>query len=406
MIKLFEHKVRLKESFSESMPDWIRNQFTKKYNAWWRTKDIKNSIYDLYNAEFHECEVPNYTDPLLKDSSKLFLFVNDERGIGQVFIYDPEYGTWSPDDDLKYLGSGLRRNSKLKNILPHFTKCAWVDKSYRNNAQKLRQQRKDSRKGMIARAGVDVPYDGWSRSNYDKSGYKLDRGKYKRMLAELKLDKYEDVIDDAFDLYGEALNKIKLLRKSGVKTRDIIRNSDWSSRDFQTISMNMFSKINDLEMYANRYNSEEDKSYAEEYIKDDVRDSLESVQGYVKDLKKLNDTLDAKLAELESPVNESIKLNEKNWKFTLPRDLRDAIEDEDYERIFDVLKNDVQMLFDKGIMDEDDYEDFIDNIDNEYDNYLNYEDYDMDWSDVEDNVNYLLDDFYDFCDATSVFIEL
>ena len=48
----------------------------------------------------------------------------------------------------------------------------------------------------------------------------------------------------------------------------------------------------------------------------------------------------------------------------------------------------------------------IDDIDNQIDNAVNYEEYDMTEDDVEDEVNYLLDQFYDFCDGARVWVEL
>lgn len=98
------------------------------------------------------------------------------------------------------------------------------------------------------------------------------------------------------------------------------------------------------------------------------------------------------------------------WKHELQNGnaLRKAIYDEDIEKILNTLKDcytEVSVAM-PDYFDEDDLEDKIADIDNELDNYYNYANYDMTLQDVEDNVDGLLNNFYDFCDDLKVWVNL
>jgi len=98
------------------------------------------------------------------------------------------------------------------------------------------------------------------------------------------------------------------------------------------------------------------------------------------------------------------------WKYTLKTGnaLRQAIDSEDIEKVLDALK-DCYLELNKAMpdwFDEDALEDKIADIDNEFDNLENYENYDMTYDDVEANVDYLLETFYDICDDLKVWVGL
>lgn len=95
-----------------------------------------------------------------------------------------------------------------------------------------------------------------------------------------------------------------------------------------------------------------------------------------------------------------------NWKFHLPNTLRKNIEDDNGLEVLRTLKQYVETLNAEEIMDDQDYYDWIDDIENQIDNFYNYEDYDMTEEDVDDEINYIIDKFYDWCDYNRVFIEL
>lgn len=102
------------------------------------------------------------------------------------------------------------------------------------------------------------------------------------------------------------------------------------------------------------------------------------------------------------------KLFEKNWKYVLPNTLRKFIASDDYASVLETLKMYANMLWDKeiGFFNETQYDDFIADIDNQMDNLDNYEEYDMTIEDVTEEIDYLLDKFYDICDADDIFIDL
>lgn len=89
------------------------------------------------------------------------------------------------------------------------------------------------------------------------------------------------------------------------------------------------------------------------------------------------------------------KLQEKKWDYQLKcgKALRQAIEDEDYVTIKDLLIKAWTELEDYF---NDDYSSDIESI-----KYISLDDYD-----AEDELNYALDDLYDFCDNMNVWIPL
>ena len=90
------------------------------------------------------------------------------------------------------------------------------------------------------------------------------------------------------------------------------------------------------------------------------------------------------------------------------KNLRKAIASEDKVAVLEALKDCWTEIYKKmpDYYDEYDLSNDIDDIDNQIDNAVNYEEYDMTEDDVEDEVNYLLDQFYDFCDGARVWVEL
>lgn len=98
------------------------------------------------------------------------------------------------------------------------------------------------------------------------------------------------------------------------------------------------------------------------------------------------------------------------WKYRLKTgsDLREAINDENYEDILKYLEKSWREINKKFPNDyeDDELNNDIADIENERDNLLNYEDYDMTMEDVEENINYLLTNLYDYCDNMGIWIEI
>ena len=97
------------------------------------------------------------------------------------------------------------------------------------------------------------------------------------------------------------------------------------------------------------------------------------------------------------------------WKCKLSTGaaLRTAIDDDNNEEILQRLKKCYEEIYKlmPNVYEEDLYED-LSEIDNQLDNLENYEDYDMTLQDCEHAINYLLSNFYDFCDNNLVWVGL
>ena len=97
------------------------------------------------------------------------------------------------------------------------------------------------------------------------------------------------------------------------------------------------------------------------------------------------------------------------WKCKLSTGaaLRTAIDDDNNEEILQRLKKCYEEIYKlmPNVYEEDLYED-LSEIDNQLDNLENYEDYDMTLQDCEHAINYLLSNFYDFCDNNLIWVGL
>lgn len=98
------------------------------------------------------------------------------------------------------------------------------------------------------------------------------------------------------------------------------------------------------------------------------------------------------------------------WAYTLNsgKELRTAIRRDDPGAVLEALKSCFRELHRKLPEDFDEYDldEVFDDIDNERDNLYNYEDYDMTYQDVLDNIDYILNNLYDICNALDVWIDV
>ena len=93
------------------------------------------------------------------------------------------------------------------------------------------------------------------------------------------------------------------------------------------------------------------------------------------------------------------KLTERAWnnKLASGKDLRDAIDDEDYERVVHCLRACWQEINEKMPEDFDEYD--------LEDKFVELDPIEEDGYD-EDELNYQLSDLYDFCDGYGIWVEL
>ena len=72
-----------------------------------------------------------------------------------------------------------------------------------------RKQRQDAKKGSIERHMNDAGMDFYSGDRIDKSGYVIEKDKYRKMLATIHKDAYRKYFDEAIDLYNAATEKLE-----------------------------------------------------------------------------------------------------------------------------------------------------------------------------------------------------
>ena len=100
----------------------------------------------------------------------------------------------------------------------------------------------------------------------------------------------------------------------------------------------------------------------------------------------------------------------RKWTYKLMtgKQLRQAISDDDMTATLDALKECWKEISKAmpDVYDADDLENDLEEIDNQLDNCGNYEDYSMTEDDVQDEINYMLRQFYDLCDDLRIWVDL
>ena len=98
------------------------------------------------------------------------------------------------------------------------------------------------------------------------------------------------------------------------------------------------------------------------------------------------------------------------WKFKINNGvlLRDAIEDDNNAETLNMLRkcwSEIHEII-PDVYTQDELEDDIADIENQLDNLENYEDYGMTIEDCQDEINWLLEKFYDYCDDMGIWVGL
>lgn len=184
---------------------------------------------DVENTTFVE------TDPskLKKDQNILFIFAATRSKFNpKTYERTPQlyYRTCLYTKGQKQFASTLRREEdyvdRNGNILPMGNKdlsnasfnflvkncyTAYVLDDELVWSTDKRKQRRDAKQGSIDRKGPNEFYAGAWNSNLslDKSGYVIDKDKYKKMLAAVHKDAYRKYFDEAIDLYNAVTEKLE-----------------------------------------------------------------------------------------------------------------------------------------------------------------------------------------------------
>ena len=224
MIKILESKKLIEKQLDDVLTGPLSG-----YNNITVAKYLASYGLDVENTTFVE------TDPsqLKKDQNILFIFAtNGSKFNPKTHERTPQlyYRTCLYTKGQKQFASTLRREEEYVdrngNILPTGNKdlsnasfkflvtycyAAYVLDDELVWSTDKRNQRRDAKQGSIDRHGPNEFYDGAWNSNLslDKSGYVIDKDKYRKMLATIHKDAYRKYFDEAIDLYNAATEKLE-----------------------------------------------------------------------------------------------------------------------------------------------------------------------------------------------------
>lgn len=318
-------EVELQEDFSPSFPKWLTNAI-KRDNI--RDYLSKQGI-DLNKAEFIESDPPvNGWDPKAKDPNLIKVFyLKDENDRYPAYqLYIPGYYGDTKQFDLSghYKGIQLKTYS-MKQLANHAEAFGYIDISNSKNTNfKLRKERRDAQAGDInlkrdsnkqysKRDIVSYPKDergftDWrnpilgdlkwvTNKGYDKSGYKINKDKYKEILKKLKAENYQASIE-------EVLNKLEGYRSRLINVLSSINLKD--SKDLSALRSasdylyRMVESYTDIVKALERIESkdglsEEDKKesirWEIKYFLDRFTEYEEELKSYLSNLKSKDESL-------------------------------------------------------------------------------------------------------------------
>lgn len=223
MIKILESKKLIEKQLDDVLTGPLSG-----YSGITVAKYLASYGLDVENTTFVE------TDPsqLKKDQNILFIFAtNGSKFNPKTHERTPQlyYRTCLYTKGQKQFASTLRREEEYVdrngNILPTGNKdlsnasfnflvkncyAAYVLDDELVWSTDKRNQRRDAKKGSIERhmtgAGEVNFYSG---DKIDKSGYVIEKDKYRKMLATIHKDAYRKYFDEAIDLYNAATEKLE-----------------------------------------------------------------------------------------------------------------------------------------------------------------------------------------------------
>lgn len=224
MIKILESKKLIEKQLDDVLTGPLSG-----YNNITVVKYLASYGLDVENTTFVE------TDPskLKKDQNILFIFAAARSKFNpKTYERTPQlyYRTCLYTKGQKQFASTLRREEdyvdRNGNILPMGNKdlsnasfnflvkncyTAYVLDDELVWSTDKRKQRRDAKQGSIDRHGPNEFYAGAWNSNLslDKSGYVIDKDKYKKMLAAVHKDAYRKYFDEAIDLYNAVTEKLE-----------------------------------------------------------------------------------------------------------------------------------------------------------------------------------------------------
>ena len=223
MIKILESKKLIEKQLDDVLTGPLSG-----YSSITVVKYLASYGLDVENTTFVE------TDPsqLKKDQNILFIFAtNSSRFNPKTHERTPQlyYRTCLYTKGQKRFASTLRREEEYVdrngNILPTGNKdlsaasfnflvkncyAAYVLDDELVWSTDKRKQRQDAKKGSIERQRTGAgEMDFYTGDKIDKSGYVIEKDKYRKMLATIHKDAYRKYFDEAIDLYNAATEKLE-----------------------------------------------------------------------------------------------------------------------------------------------------------------------------------------------------
>lgn len=222
MIKILESKKLIEKQLDDVLTGPVSG-----YNGTTVVKYLASYGLDVENTTFVE------TDPseLKKDQNILFIFAlstnryNSKTQEREPVLY---YRTCLYAKGTKKFADNLRKNDtyvdRNGNELPYGNKdlsaasfnflvkncyAAYVLDDELVWSTDKRKQRQDAKKGSIERHMNDAGINFYSGDRIDKSGYVIEKDKYRKMLATIHKDAYRKYFDEAIDLYNAATEKLE-----------------------------------------------------------------------------------------------------------------------------------------------------------------------------------------------------
>ena len=255
-LKADKKEVELQEDFSPSFPKWLTNAIKRdnvgNYLSW--------QGIDLNKAEFIETDPPvNGWDPKAKNPNliKVFYLKTENDRYPSYQLYIPGYYGDTKQFDLSGNYGGIQlKTYSMKQLANHAEAFGYIDISNSKNTNfKLRKERRDVQAGDInlkrdsnkqysKRDIVSYPKDergftDWrnpilgdlkwvTNKGYDKSGYKINKDKYKEILKKLKAENYQAAIE-------ETLNKLEDYRSRLINVLSSMNLKD--SKDLSAVNL-------------------------------------------------------------------------------------------------------------------------------------------------------------------------
>lgn len=318
-------KKPIKEAFDPSIPSWLANELSRRYN---RINLLPKDI-DLAHAKYIPSEFPQTARDVsaLKKAGKLPIMLLNNRDIYIPGVNDDD-SPWHLTGDASAYNYKAYKYIPFKWLADQVTAFGYIDlQDPENTTTEVKKLRADARKGSVERGKGQYFYKydpndkgRWFRTKgQDKSGYELpDPDKYKKMLDNLDLSNYYTVLKRYFDkinLYKEKIsdgyNKLDVFADyRGKSPKDSLRSALNSLESAARSYNNIF---NNIEKTINKPISDEEKTEKISYNDWDLnnlRGSLDNVKEYLKDF---NDTVESaeraetELDKIRAPKQESLK---------------------------------------------------------------------------------------------------